>query len=82
MVEIGVIATAIPIQLLLEGLRHVEAEKESILSVLEPALVFFIGIIALDEEVSFIQGIGVIVILVGALLVQFDTRKNGITITQ
>lgn len=77
MVGIGIIATAIPILFLLEGLRYVEAEKASILSVLEPVLVFFIGVMALNEEVSFNQGIGASVILVGALLVQFDKRKHG-----
>lgn len=82
LVGIGIIATAIPILFLLEGLRYVEAEKASILSALEPVLVFIIGIVALDEEISFIQTIGAIVILVGALLVQFDKRKNAITITQ
>lgn len=82
LVGIGIISTAIPILFLLEGLRYIEAEKASILSVLEPVLVFFIGITALNEEISFMQTIGAIVILVGAMLVQFDRRKHGITITQ
>lgn len=82
LVGIGIISTALPILFLLEGLKYIEAEKASILAVLEPVLVFFIGIAALNEEVSFIQTIGALVILAGAILVQFDRRRNEVRTTQ
>lgn len=65
---IGIICTALPIVLLLKGLQHISSLQASILSVLEPVFVVIFGIILLGEQISLIQGLGVIVILAGALL--------------
>lgn len=65
---IGIICTALPIVLLLKGLKHITSLQASILSVLEPVFVVIFGIILLGENVTFVQGFGVFVLLSGALL--------------
>lgn len=69
---IGIIATAIPIQLLLEGLKDISPVKASILSVLEPVVTLGIGFSLLHETLSTYQAIGIIIILAGALFIQFE----------
>lgn len=75
-IGLGVIATALPILFLLEGLRYVSSEKAAFLSVLEPVFVFIIGVTALNESVSPTEAIGAIIILTGAMLVQLDRRPD------
>lgn len=65
---IGIIATAIPVLLLLKGLEYISSEKGSILSVLEPVFVMIFGALLLHESISLIQLVGVLVVLSGALL--------------
>lgn len=65
---LGIISTALPILLLLEGLKYTSSEKASILGVLEPVFVALIGVMLLGEELKFLQILGVIIILGGALL--------------
>lgn len=69
---IGVISTALPMLLLLLALKYVGSTKASIVSVLEPVISVFVGILAFGEAITFLQGIGVIAILSGALIIQFD----------
>lgn len=70
LLALGIFATAIPIQLLLEGLKHISAMRASIISVLEPLVTVFIGILCLHESVSLLQTLGVIMILASAILIQ------------
>lgn len=72
---IGIVATALPIQLLLAGLKHIHPNKVSILSVLEPVVTLLIGIILLGETTSTIQTIGIVVILLGAICIQFEKKQ-------
>jgi drug/metabolite transporter (DMT)-like permease len=65
---LGIVATALPILLLLKGLKYISSEKASILGVLEPVFVVFFGVLLLKEKLLFIQVIGIVVILGGALL--------------
>ena len=71
-VGIGLISTALPMLLLLLALKHIGSTKASIVSVLEPVISVFVGILAFGETVTFLQGIGVVAILSGALIIQFD----------
>jgi len=75
-IGIGVICTAVPILLLLQGLKYITSEKASILSVLEPVFVVIFGIILLDEKVNNIQIIGIVIILSGAVLTLFSKTLN------
>lgn len=64
-----IVATAIPIQLLLDGLKYVSPVKASILSVFEPLVTVFIGFVLLHETMSSLQSIGITIVLLGAILI-------------
>lgn len=72
---IGIIATALPIQLLLDGLKDISPVKASLLSVLEPIVTLLIGFFFLEETLTTIQSLGVFILLIGALAIQFE-RAN------
>ncbi len=69
---IGIIATALPIQLLLDGIKHVSPVKASILSVLEPVVTLLVGVLLLHESMTSLQALGVLTILLGAIVIQFE----------
>ena len=73
---ISAICTAVPILLLLEGLKFVSPTKASILSVLEPIGVLICGIWLLDEVVSNMQIVGAILVLSGALVTLIPKNKR------
>ncbi|MBS0626379.1 MAG: DMT family transporter [Verrucomicrobia bacterium] len=70
----GVFATAIPIQLLLEGLKEISAFKACMASVLEPIVTLLIGIAFLGEPVGFVQMIGVAIVLAASIFIQVEKR--------
>ncbi len=70
----GIISTALPMLLFLEGLKKINAEKASLLSVLEPVFVVIFGIILLEELIDLSKVIGIIIILSGALLTLFGGK--------
>lgn len=72
---LGIIATALPVQLMLEGLKSISASKAAILSVLEPAVTLFVGMLLLSEQVGNLQIIGTLVILFSAIYIQSTTKK-------
>jgi drug/metabolite transporter (DMT)-like permease len=65
---LGIIATALPILLLLKGLQYISSAKASILGVLEPVFVVIIGVLLLGEDIKLLQALGVAIILGGAVL--------------
>jgi drug/metabolite transporter (DMT)-like permease len=69
---LGIFATALPIQLMLEGLKHISSMRASIISVLEPLVTVGVGIVLLNESVSHAQIIGIFIILISALFIQFQ----------
>jgi drug/metabolite transporter (DMT)-like permease len=71
---IGVIATVIPILLMLYSLKYISSEKASILSVLEPVFVVIFGVLLLGETLKPWHALGVIFVLAGALLTLFSHR--------
>ena len=70
-VGMALVYTALPILLLLEGLKYISSEKASMISVLEPVFVVIFGIILLGETVSNMQIVGTITVLSGALTALF-----------
>lgn len=72
---LGIFATALPIQLLFEGLKYVSSLKASILSVLEPVITMLVGAALLNESISSLQLIGVCIVLLGATLIQFERQQ-------
>ena len=73
---LGLLCTAIPILLLLEGLKYISAEKASLLSVLEPVFVVIFGIVLLNEKLSPLQFVGMIIIMCGGVLTLFSHKIN------
>ena len=73
---LSVIGTVIPILFLLQAFKYISAMKASIISVLEPVTVVMVGALFLEEILSGLQIIGIIVILTGAIIVQFDKVKR------
>lgn len=78
--SLGVICTAVPILLLLQGLKYISSEKASILSVLEPVFVVIFGMLLLDETISLLQAIGIIVLLVGAIITLLSEQLSQISL--
>lgn len=71
-VVFGVFITALPIQLMLVGLKYITSLRASIISVLEPLVTVIVGVALLHESVSHIQMLGAFIILTSALFVQFQ----------
>lgn len=65
---IGVIATVIPILLMLHSLKYISSEKASLLSVLEPVFVVIMGVLLLGEELQSWHALGIVFVLAGALI--------------
>jgi drug/metabolite transporter (DMT)-like permease len=68
---LSVLATALPIQLMLKGLQRISSMRAAMISVLEPLMTVFIGILLLSEMLSGLQFLGCGLLLMSALLVQF-----------
>ncbi len=73
---LGLLCTALPILLLLEGLKYISAEKASLLSVFEPLFVVVFGILLLDENISNMQLIGMIIVICGGIITLFSYKIN------
>lgn len=69
---LGIIATALPVQLLLDGLKYIGAIKAAILSVLEPIVTVIVGSILLHEMIAPVQFLGISLLLAGTLIMQFE----------
>lgn len=69
---IGIVATVLPIQLLLDGLKYISPVKASVLSALEPVVTVIVGCLLLNETITFMQAIGVMIVLLGAIIIQFE----------
>ncbi len=76
---LGIVSTAIPMALFLKSLEYIDAEKASILSVLEPVFVLLIGVNFLHEVVSINQLFGVVIILFGSVLILFHSSRKSKT---
>ena len=72
LITFGVVVTALPIQLMLQGLKVISSMRASIISVLEPLVTVFLGILILHENISHMQLLGALIILASALFVQFQ----------
>lgn len=75
-ISMGLVCTALPILLLLKALQYISSEKASMLSVLEPVFVVIFGIVLLDEQVTNLQMLGIVVLLSGALMTLFPDKAK------
>lgn len=67
---IAVLATLLPIYFVFLSLRTIDGTKASILSVFEPIVTVILGIVFLQEKITFYQFAGIFIVLVGVYLVQ------------
>ena len=65
----GFISTALPMFLMLIGLKHINSTKASILSVSEPVFTVTCGCLLLEEVLSIQEIIGIITVLTGSLII-------------
>lgn len=72
MLTFGILATAIPIQLMLQGMKHLSSMRASIISVLEPLVTVFVGVLLLHESMTCLQFLGAIIILGAAVFTQLQ----------
>ena len=73
---IGIIATVLPILLMLHSLKYISSERASLLSVLEPVFVVILGVFLLGEELEPWHAFGIVFILAGALITLFSHKIN------
>ncbi len=71
---IGLLCTSIPIVLLLEGMKTIDAGKAALLTVLEPLITVLLGTIFLNERLESLQIVGMAMILVGAVSAQLASK--------
>ena len=64
---LGFLATSAPVLLMLKGLKYVGADIAAILSILEPVLTLILGVLFLSEQISAVQILGIVVVLIGAI---------------
>lgn len=75
MVALGIISTCIAILFLFFSIRILGSFKCSMVSVLEPVVTIFLGVIYFKESFSFIQSFGVILVLLAVFIILFDRKK-------
>lgn len=71
---ISIVSTVVPILLMLYSLKSISSERASILSVLEPVFVVIFGALLLGEHLDVVNGAGVCLILIGAMLTLFSHK--------
>lgn len=76
-VGIGTIGTAVPIVLYVGGLNRIEATHASVIGTSEPVLTVLLGLVLLGEAVTLRVFVGGFIVLVGVLIIQFDSRPSG-----
>lgn len=58
------------------ALKHLEASKASIVASIEPVAAVIIALIVLSEAVNELQGLGVVLVFVGVVLLRLATEKK------
>lgn len=75
---ISILSTVIPSYLIVEGIRRIGANNSSIIGSVGPISTIILAIIFLGEEISLIQGLGSVIVIVGVVLVILskDPKKS------
>lgn len=72
---LGILPTAFAYIIYTYGLNKMEASKASILSTIEPVVATIIGVFVFLEPFSFVQMIGMALIIFAVILLQLDTKN-------
>jgi drug/metabolite transporter (DMT)-like permease len=73
---LGTICTLLPALLFLQAVKFIDAAKASILTILEPISSIVIGFYFLGKNISTLQFIGIVLIILSGILVQLDFSKK------
>jgi len=73
---ISILATVIPSYLIVEGIRIIGANNSSIIGSIGPVSTIIMAVILLGEQISLMQGIGSIIVILGVLLILYSKSKN------
>ncbi len=71
---ITILATLLPIYFVFLALRHIDGAKVSVLSILEPIVTIILGVAFLNEKLMAMQSIGILIVLLGAYVLQSGKR--------
>jgi len=74
LIALSLLATALPMLFLLQGMKYITASLAAILSVLEPLVTLTIGIFILHEPATSLQLVGAAIILTSAVLAQRKSK--------
>lgn len=66
---ISIISTVIPSYLIVEGIRRIGPNNSSIIGSIGPISTITLAVIFLGEEISLVQGLGSVIVIVGVVLV-------------
>ncbi len=72
----AVLSTVIPAFLMNEGIQRIGANPASIISSLGPVMTIFLAYLLLDEQLSLIQCIGALLVMVGVFVVTYKTKDE------
>jgi drug/metabolite transporter, DME family len=75
---LSVVHTTLAFALYTFGIRHLGAGRAAIVATIEPVVAGILGVTLLNEELTALKVLGALLVLAGAALAQFRSRKAGL----
>jgi len=69
-------STVLPVFLQSSAIKHIGVAKSVLISTLGPVITLFLGWLLLDEPISFLQIVGMILVLLGILTIKRVKRQK------
>lgn len=79
---LALVGTVVPLLLFYEGVDRLAASRVSVVSVAEPVVTVSLGILLLDEPLTAAVVLSGVFVLGGALLVQYDAGRTGVSVVE
>jgi len=76
MLAFSIVSVLLPFSLYFAGLRYLDPTRAIIVSCLEPVFSIIIAVLVLDETLSAIQIVGVLLVLAAIIVIQMPSRKS------
>ncbi|AGA69090.1 putative permease, DMT superfamily [Desulfitobacterium dichloroeliminans LMG P-21439] len=73
---LGVVSTLIPFLLYTKGLEHMEAGKASVMAFVEPMVATLVGILIFKEQLTLQNTLGIFLIFLSVLVLNWRTRQK------
>lgn len=71
---LGLLSCIVPYLLYTKGLEHTEAGQASIIATLEPVVGCLFGLLVYQEQIGWMQGVGILLVLGAILLVNISSK--------